>query len=197
MIASLRVEAKPQMNDPLANDDRFNRLVAKLALPRSFVFGLVQMMVMRCFLADTDLLGSNEFEVERAAEWPGRPAVFFKAIKDEWLVELAGKYYLRAKGQWAVIEIAQMPKARRDIEAEVEQLLIEFGVEVSEHGTSTIQDIYRRYGASITREALLSGIAEVGRTPKIVSHAQAFVADQQQKKAAKAERARRLFTKKK
>lgn len=185
------------MIDPFANDDRFNRLLSKLSLPKAFVVGLIQMIVMRCKVNNTDLLGDNENDVERMADWPGRPGEFWRYFKTEYVIELGGKFYFRGLGSWACIEVQQMPVRKgRDFIEEANEILGETGIYVSEHGLERLGEITRQYGPRLAREAIMVAISEVGSGPKVIEHAVAWIGEYERKRSERAERMRIIATRK-
>lgn len=70
----------------LRTHPKFKRLCRDLDLPAPYVMGLLEMMWQTGYIGGSDVLG-DEVDVEAAAEWPGEPGAFFKAVRDRWVVQ--------------------------------------------------------------------------------------------------------------
>ena len=176
---------------PYESDPRFLRLVAALALPRAFVLGLVQTVVMRCYVAGTDLLGTNEIEAEQTSDWPGRPGEFIKHFGKEYATELNGKWYLRGKRLWAMVEVNSR-EVKRDPAEQAMELTIETGMNVSDSGLAIVVTMVSRHGIDLVREAIQVAISKVGRSGKCLGYSYEWLEEKARKRIIKAERMRQL-----
>jgi hypothetical protein len=79
----------------LDQSSKFKLLVRRLGIPKPYALGLLETLWRTAWENGEPVVGTAE-EVEAAAEWPGEPGLFFKAMSSgRWLDDLGD-------GRWAI-----------------------------------------------------------------------------------------------
>jgi len=71
----------------LERNVKFKALIKALEIPKPYVRGLLETMWDVAAECGNPVLGTEE-DVELAAEWPGEPGLFFKAVMSRWVDQL-------------------------------------------------------------------------------------------------------------
>ncbi len=78
----------------LKNHPKLRMLSRRLNLPLPYAMGLLLHMWRHGYKTESDLIGTPR-DVERAAEWPGKPGKFFEAASRFWIEERSGVWHSR------------------------------------------------------------------------------------------------------
>jgi hypothetical protein len=81
MIPALSRGGDDVARPSLDYNPKFKLLVRCLGLPRPYVYGLLEVMWQSAWQNGEPIIGTAE-EVEAAAEWPGEPGLFLRAVVD-------------------------------------------------------------------------------------------------------------------